>query len=131
MQPGQTAELAGYQFRLVEVYELNGPNYGGEAAEIDVSYQGNYVTHLHAEKRFYPVQRTVMTEAAVDARLSRDLYVALGESLGDNAWALSLYVKPFVRWIWLGGLLMALGGLIALLDRRYRRPVKEKELADA
>ncbi|WP_337840354.1 heme lyase CcmF/NrfE family subunit [Rheinheimera sp.] len=131
MQPGQTAELAGYQFRLVEVYKLNGPNYGGEAAEIDVSYQGNYVTHLHAEKRFYPVQRTVMTEAAVDARLSRDLYVALGESLGDNAWALSLYVKPFVRWIWLGGLLMALGGLIALLDRRYRRPVKEKELADA
>jgi cytochrome c-type biogenesis protein CcmF len=113
---------------------LDGPNYKGEAAELDVSYNGEYVTHLHAEKRFYTVQRSVMTEAAVHARLSRDLYVALGESLSDDSWALSLYVKPFVRWIWLGGLLMALGGLIALCDKRYRRrtaSIELKETADA
>ncbi len=82
---------------------------------------GEKVTHLHAEKRFYALQKTVMTEAAVHARLSRDLYVALGEELPGPSWALRIYVKPFVRWIWLGGLLMALGGLIALLDPRYRR----------
>jgi cytochrome c-type biogenesis protein CcmF len=127
MKAGEQVELAGYQFKLVEVYPLNGPNYNGEAAELDVSYKGDYVTHLHAEKRFYTVQRSVMTEAAVHARLSRDLYVALGESLSDDSWALSLYVKPFVRWIWLGGLLMALGGLIALCDKRYRRRVDDRK----
>ena len=73
------------------------------------------------KKRFYPVQKTVMTEAAVDAKLSRDLYVALGEELAGPSWALRIYVKPFVRWIWLGGLLMAFGALLALLDKRYRR----------
>ena len=75
-----------------------------------------------------------MTEAAVHARLSRDLYVALGESLSDDSWALSLYVKPFVRWIWLGGLLMSLGALLALADKRYRRkmpPATKQEVANA
>lgn len=121
MQPGDTVELAGYQFTLTEVYALNGPNYGGQAAELDVRKDGRYVTHLHAEKRFYRIQRTIMTEAAVHARLSRDLYVSLGEELPDNAWALRVQVKPFVRWIWLGGLLMTIGALISLADKRYRR----------
>ena len=127
MQAGDSVQLAGYQFTLTEVYPLNGANYGGQAAELDVSKDGRYVTHLHAEKRFYRIQRTIMTEAAVHARLSRDLYVSLGEELPGNAWALRIQVKPFVRWIWLGGLLMTAGALLSLLDKRYRR----KQLAGA
>lgn len=134
MQEGDTATLAGYQFTLVDVYDLDGPNYGGQAAELDVRKDGRYVTHLHAEKRFYRIQRTIMTEAAVHARLSRDLYVSLGEELPGNAWALRIQVKPFVRWIWLGGLLMSLGALLSLADKRYRRkvlPSKQQEVANA
>lgn len=134
MQEGDVATLAGYQFTLVDVYDLDGPNYGGQAAELDVRKDGRYITHLHAEKRFYRIQRTIMTEAAVHARLSRDLYVSLGEELPGNAWALRIQVKPFVRWIWLGGLLMSLGALLALADKRYRRktPVAAKqEVANA
>jgi cytochrome c-type biogenesis protein CcmF len=121
MKIGDTVQLNEYDFTLSDVYALNGPNYGGQAAELEVYSAGEKVTHLHAEKRFYALQKTVMTEAAVHARLSRDLYVALGEELPGPSWALRIYVKPFVRWIWLGGLLMALGGLVALLDPRYRR----------
>ena len=131
MQEGDTAVVAGYEFTLQDVYELNGPNYGGQAAELDVSKAGNYVTHLHAEKRFYRIQKTIMTESAVHARLSRDLYVSLGEELPGNAWAMRIQVKPFVRWIWLGGLLMALGALLALCDKRYRRKLTGYNQANA
>ena len=126
MQVGDSAEVSGYQFRLTDVYELKGPNYSGQAAELDVSKDGSYVTHLHAEKRFYRIQRTIMTESAVHARLSRDLYVSLGEELPGNAWALRIQVKPFVRWIWLGGLLMSAGALVSLADKRYRRKTTAK-----
>ena len=78
------------------------------------------MTTLVAEKRFYPVQRSVMTEAAIDAGLTRDLYMALGEELGHGAWAVRIYYKPFVRWIWAGALFMTVGGLLMLSDRRYR-----------
>jgi cytochrome c-type biogenesis protein CcmF len=121
MQVGDTVSVADYDFTLKEVYALNGPNYGGQAAELDVHRHGHLVTPLHAEKRFYRIQRTIMTESAVHARLSRDLYVSLGEELPGNAWALRIQVKPFVRWIWLGGVFMALGALLALADKRYRR----------
>ncbi|MBZ9610264.1 heme lyase CcmF/NrfE family subunit [Rheinheimera maricola] len=133
MQEGDSTSVAGYEFTLTDVYDLNGPNYGGQAAELDVSKDGGYVTHLHAEKRFYRIQRTIMTESAVHARLSRDLYVSLGEELPGNAWALRIQVKPFVRWIWLGGVLMSLGALLALADKRYRRKssVAKQEVANA
>jgi cytochrome c-type biogenesis protein CcmF len=121
MRIGDTATLGGYEFKLLDVYDLKGANYGGQAAELAVTEQGKPVAQLHAEKRFYQIQKTVMTEAAVHARLSRDLFVALGEEMAGPSWSVRLYVKPFVRWVWLGGLLMALGGLIALLDKRYRR----------
>ena len=121
MQAGDTVTVSGYDFTLQEVYALNGPNYGGEAAELDVHKDGKFVTHLHAEKRFYRIQSTIMTEAAIHARLSRDLFVSLGEALPGDAWALRIHVKPFVRWIWLGGLLMSLGALVALCDKKYRR----------
>ncbi|MDP2715638.1 heme lyase CcmF/NrfE family subunit [Rheinheimera sp.] len=123
MQEGDTANVAGYDFTLTDVYELDGANFGGQAAELDVRKDGQYVTHLHAEKRFYRIQRTIMTESAVHARLSRDLYVSLGEELPGDAWAMRIQVKPFVRWIWLGGLLMSFGALLALADKRYRRKV--------
>ena len=121
MKIGDTVELADYSFTLLDVYALKGANYAGQAAEIIVFEGGEKVAQLHAEKRFYQLQQTVMTESAVHDRLSRDLYVALGEEMAGPSWALRIYVKPFVRWIWLGGLLMALGALLALLDKRYRR----------
>ncbi|MGP9801402.1 heme lyase CcmF/NrfE family subunit [Rheinheimera sp. NSM] len=131
MQEGDTANVAGYDFTLTDVYELNGANFGGQAAELDVRKDGRYVTHLHAEKRFYRIQRTIMTESAVHARLSRDLYVSLGEELPGDAWAMRIQVKPFVRWIWLGGLLMSLGALLALADKRYRRKIVPQNLEQA
>ena len=75
---------------------------------------------LFAEKRFYTVSKMPMTEAAINWGFTRDLYVALGEKIDDNSWALRLYYKPFIRWIWIGGLFMALGGLLCMFDRRYR-----------
>ena len=92
----------------------------GGLAQIDVTHDGQPEATLKAEKRFYTVSKMSMTEAAIDWGLTRDLYVALGEKLDDNSWALRLYYKPFIRWIWLGGLFMALGGLLCMFDRRYR-----------
>ena len=86
---------------------------------------------MHPEKRFYFVQRNTMTEAAIDAGFFRDLYVAMGEPLDGDAWAVRLYHKPFVRWIWLGALLMAAGGLLAASDRRYRLKVKQDVVVTA
>ncbi|MDG6895753.1 heme lyase CcmF/NrfE family subunit [Volucribacter amazonae] len=120
MRIGDTAEIADYQFQFKGIHEANGPNYEGGKAEVAISRQGKHITTLYAEKRFYTVSKMTMTEAAIDWGLQRDLYVALGESLGDGSWALRLYYKPFVRWIWFGGVSMALGGLLCLFDRRYR-----------
>ena len=90
-------------------------------AVFEVQRDGKPVTVLMPEKRFYSVARNVMTEADLDPGLFRDLYIALGEPVGDDAWAVRVHVKPFVRWIWFGGLLIALGGFVTLADRRYRR----------
>ncbi|WP_333607840.1 heme lyase CcmF/NrfE family subunit [Arsukibacterium sp.] len=121
MVVGDKTTLAGYEFHLTDIYALQGPNYTGHAADLDVRKEGRFITNLHAEKRMYTIQRTMMTESAVHARLSRDLYVSLGEELPGDAWAIRFYVKPFVRWIWLGGLLMAIGAIVSLADKRYRR----------
>ncbi|MCI5763736.1 MAG: heme lyase CcmF/NrfE family subunit, partial [Actinobacillus porcinus] len=120
MNVGDTVEISGYQFQFKGIQDANGPNYLGGKAEVEITQNGQYETTLFAEKRFYKVSKMTMTEAAIDWGLTRDLYVALGESLGDGSWALRLYYKPFIRWIWLGGLLMALGGVLCLFDRRYR-----------
>jgi cytochrome c-type biogenesis protein CcmF len=122
MGPGQSETLAGYRFEFDGVRELPGPNYRAERATLRVFKDGEPVATLHPEKRLYPIQSQPMTEAAIDAGFTRDLYVALGEHLGDGSWALRLYYKPLIRWIWLGPLLMALGGLLAASDRRYRGP---------
>ncbi|OBX05338.1 cytochrome C biogenesis protein CcmF [Gallibacterium genomosp. 3] len=120
MNVGDSVNVAGYDFKFSQVKESNGPNYLGATAVIEVSNQQKLITTLAAEKRFYQVSRMSMSEAAIDGGITRDLYAALGERLDNGAWAVRLYYKPFIRWIWFGGLLMALGGGLCMFDRRYR-----------
>ena len=121
LAPGDTATLAGYGFTFEGVSRHRGPNYVAERGRVRLSRDGEELAVLGPEKRRYPTQEQPMTEAAIDVGFTRDLYVALGEPIGEEgAWSLRLYHKPFVRWIWLGALLMSLGGLIAASDRRYR-----------
>ncbi|MCS5587596.1 MAG: heme lyase CcmF/NrfE family subunit [Porticoccaceae bacterium] len=124
MQPGDSAQIASYQFQFVGIDRIPGPNFIAHRAEVRVLQQDRLVTSLFPEKRNYNAGGQVMTEAAIDPSLARDLYVSLGEPLGGNTWAISLQVKPFVRCIWLGGLMIALGGLLAAMDRRYRRQTR-------
>ncbi|WP_109078142.1 heme lyase CcmF/NrfE family subunit [Aggregatibacter kilianii] len=120
MSVGDTVQIAGYDFTFKGIGDANGPNYIGGKAQIDITRDGKKETTLFAEKRLYTVSKMPMTEAAIDWGFSRDLYVALGEKLDNDSWALRLYYKPFIRWIWLGGLFMALGGVLCMFDRRYR-----------
>ncbi|MHA6312117.1 heme lyase CcmF/NrfE family subunit [Pantoea sp. S-LA4] len=120
MKAGDSVDIHHYHFVFRGVQNLQGPNYSGGAGLIEVTRNGKPEAMLQAEKRFYTAARTMMTEAAIDGGFSRDLYAALGEELDDGGWAVRIYYKPFVRWIWFGGLLMALGGLFCLCDPRYR-----------
>lgn len=120
MKAGDSVDIHHYHFVFRGVQNLQGPNYSGGSGVIDVTRNGKPEATLQAEKRFYTAARTMMTEAAIDGGFSRDLYAALGEELDDGGWAVRIYYKPFVRWIWFGGLLMALGGLFCLSDPRYR-----------
>jgi cytochrome c-type biogenesis protein CcmF len=120
MKEGDTAELGGYAFRLDDVSAAQGPNYRAARATVTVTRNGKPVRTLHPEKRVYTVQQMPMTEAAIDAGLTRDLYVSLGDPVAGNAWLVKVQVKPFIDWIWGGCLLMALGGFLAASDRRYR-----------
>jgi len=121
MLPGDSTELGGYQFQFVEVERVEGPNFIAYRGNVEVRSGDVFVVSLSPEKRSYKSGGQVMTEADIDGQLNRDLYVSLGEPLGDQAWAIRFQVKPFVRCIWLGGLLIGLGGLLAALDKRYRR----------
>lgn len=120
MNVGDSVQIADYDFTFKGISDANGPNYIAGKAQIDITRHGQPEATLFAEKRLYTVSKMPMTEAAIDWGFTRDLYVALGEKLDNNAWALRLYYKPFIRWIWLGGLFMALGGLLCMFDRRYR-----------
>ena len=126
MSPGQSHDMAGYTFRFDGVDRVRGPNYVADQGTIVVTKNGNAVATLTPEKRTYTVQTKPMTEAGINAGLMRDIYVSLGEGLGGGDWSLRLYYKPYVRWIWLGGLLAALGGLLAALDSRYRLGVRRR-----
>ena len=121
MTPGQSVEVAGRTFRFVGVERIEGPNYMADRGTLLVSEGDGDPVAMHPEKRAYAAGGQVMTEAAIDAGIGADVYVALGESLGADAWAVRVYVRPFVRWIWAGAALMALGGLVAATDRRFRR----------
>lgn len=131
MAPNDTFTLAGYTFQLLGVTEHEGPNYVAARGLVRVTQDGREVVLLRPEKRTYQVQTQPMTEAAIDARSTRDLYVSLGEPLVDGAWSVRLYYKPFIRWIWFGALLMAIGGGLAASDRRYRIRAQEQRRARA
>jgi len=120
MKPGDTVALAGYLFRLDSVKDIKGPNYVAAQAKVVVSKDGSPVTIMYPEKRLYVVQNMPMTEAAIDPGPTRDLYVSLGDPFDDGAWLVKVQHKPFVDWIWSGCIVMALGGLLAASDRRYR-----------
>jgi cytochrome c-type biogenesis protein CcmF len=131
MSAGDTAPLAGYSFRLAAFEEVSGPNYVALRASVDVSRDGQGVTRLYPEKRHYTVQNMPMTEAGFDAGFFRHLYVSLGDPVGEGAWTMRIQHKPLIGWIWFGCLLMALGGLLAALDRRYRAVARRQSEAGA
>ena len=122
MHPGDTQELAGYEFRFVEVASIEGPNFIADEARFEVTREDGSTFEMRPQKRRYRASGQVMTEAAIDAGLFRDLFVAMGEPVGSGgAWAMRLQYKPLVRWMWLGAILMAVGGFTAVMDKRYRR----------
>ncbi|MBK6569966.1 heme lyase CcmF/NrfE family subunit [Candidatus Aalborgicola defluviihabitans] len=125
MEPGDAVTVGGYQFKMLGVTDVAGPNYTAARGEFEVqSAKGGAVQTLLPEKRNYASSTMPMTEAAIDAGFTRDVYVSLGEPLEGKAWAVRVYFKPFVDWIWGGCLLMALGGVFAVADKRYRLRVK-------
>ncbi|KAF1689201.1 heme lyase CcmF/NrfE family subunit [Pseudoxanthomonas taiwanensis] len=125
LAPGQRLELDRYTFVFEGVERIPGPNYTAERGSVRLLRDGRPLAVLHPEKRAYASGGQVMTEAAIRPGLAGDVYVALGEPLGNGSWAVRVHVKPFVRWIWTGALLMALGGLGAAADRRFRRPTEK------
>lgn len=120
--PNDSAHVQGYDFTVKGFREVKGSNYDATQAEVQVSKDGRDVATLYPEKRNYIISMMPMTEASIDASLLRDVYVALGEPIAvdSNEWAVRIYVKPLVRWIWLGSIIMALGALLSMLDSRYR-----------
>ena len=116
----ETVTISSYVFTFRGAVPKTGPNYQAWVGNIDISQNGKLIQTLHPEKRTYNATRMTMTEADVDTGITRDLYVSLGEQLENGAWSVRVYHKPFVEWIWFGALLMALGGLLAVSDRRYR-----------
>ncbi len=132
MRPGQRVDVAGYRFEFAGVSDVRGPNYTAARGEVSVYAGERLIAVLHPEKRNYAAGGQVMTETAIAPGLIRDIYVALGESLGeDGSWAVRLYVKPFIRWIWLGALLMMAGGFVTAGDRRFRRQTLEPAVQEA
>jgi len=132
MAPGDTLDMFGYVFSFHGVKQTEGPNYLAQQGYLTVNHDGETVAELHPQKRVYRVQTMPMTEAAIDAGLFRDLFVAIGEPLGEEgAWSLRVYYKAFIRWIWMGGVFMAVGGMLGALDRRYRVLNKKAVSTDA
>jgi len=121
MRVGESTTVRGYTFTFQGTRDLEGPNYSATRGTVAVARDTHAVTVLYPEKRIYRVQQNPMTNASINAGLTRDLYVSMGEPVDNDAWIIRVYVKPFVDWIWGGCLIMALGGLLAVLDRRYRR----------
>ena len=118
--PGQSLTLEDYEFRLVGLSSVDGPNYRATRGQVEVLQDGELQFTLRPEKRIYESQGSVMTEAAIDSGFTRDVYVSLGELLPDGRWTVKVWIKPFIDWIWVGCFLMALGGFAAIADRRYR-----------
>jgi len=133
MDKNDVAKIGSLEFHFDGTQEIAGPNYMSTEGTFTVTSNGKQVAILQPEKRFYPVQGSVMTEAAIQPGVIKDMYVSLGEPLENGAWSVRIYIKPFVQWIWTGAILMALGGILALTDKRYRILNKKvaKEAQDA
>jgi cytochrome c-type biogenesis protein CcmF len=130
MSPGDSHEIAGYRFEFLGAEPKDGPNYRAQRGHFRVYDGAKQIAELYPEKRSYLGGGMPMTEAAIDAGLLRDIYVSLGEPVGGGDWALRLYYKPYVRWIWLAAILMAIGGGLAVSDPRYRT-AKRRQTASA
>jgi cytochrome c-type biogenesis protein CcmF len=122
MRTGQSVEIAGYTYTFKGGADIQGPNYDGYRGHVTITRNGKVVAELDPEKRRYLVQGSVLTEAGIGATWNRDLFVALGEDVGGGAWSLRLQYRPLIRFIWLGALIIALGGVTTLFDKRYRAP---------
>jgi len=131
MSLGEQIEIGGYTFVFRGTKNTRGPNYSATTSTVEVLKGSNTIALLHPEKRFYPGQSSPMTEAGIQAGFTRDLYVSLGEAIGSDGWSFKIQYKPFVRWIWLAGIMMACGGILAATDRRYRLTLRRspQELA--
>src|SRR4030095_8500437 len=123
LKPGQSTEVAGFTFALNSLRDVAGPNYQAVESAVTISRPGRELAKLYPQTRVYRVQKNAMTEAGIDGGWNRDLFVAMGEPLGDGAWSLRLQYKPMVGFIWRGVRVLAIGGLIAGCDRRYRQRV--------
>jgi cytochrome c-type biogenesis protein CcmF len=121
MRVGDTAQLAGYDFQLTGISDAPGPNYTAARGQIAVSRDGKPVATLTPEKRVYTARGMPMTEASLAIGPLGDIYVSMGEQIDDTTWIVRLYHKPFISWIWVGAAMMALGGIFAAADRRYRK----------
>jgi len=132
MQKGDSVNLGGYEFTFEGVREFRGKNYVASEGIVNITKDGEEVIQLSPQKRVYLVQKNPMTEAGIDAGLTRDLFVALGEKLDtQGAWSMRLYHKPYIRWIWLGAIIMSLGALLAAADPRYRKLARREAAANA
>jgi cytochrome c-type biogenesis protein CcmF len=131
MTPGSTVSIGGYGLRLERLEDITGPNYRGVRGVVTVLKNDRAINTMYPEKRLYNVQQMPMTEAAIDTGLTRDLYVSLGEPVDNGAWVVRVYYKPFIDWIWGGAFLMALGGVLAVSDRRYRLARAARRVAGA
>ena len=129
MAPGDQVELGGYRFVFEGTQHYSGSNWEADRATVVVFRDDRQITVLRPDKRLYTVQNQIMTEAAIHAGFTRDLFVAMGEPLEGDAWAMRVHIKPFVRWIWMGGLFMTFGGLLAASDKRYRLRGRERKAA--
>jgi len=131
MEPGDTFEMVGYTFVFEGTRGLQGPNYVADEGEFIVYKSGDRVTSMFPQKRRYLKSGQVMTEAALDPGLTRDLYISMGDPLDNEgrAWAIRIYHKPFIRFIWLGALMMMAGGFLAASDRRYRKIATARDTA--
>jgi len=124
-KPGDRVEAGGYEFVFRSVRSVQGPNFTADEGEFELLANGKSLGILKPQIRLYQVQRSPMTEAAIDTNVLRDVFLALGEPLGADAWSLRIQVKPLIGFLWLGSGLMALGGLVAITDRRYRVATRE------
>ena len=130
LAPGQGALVGEYQYRFDGVTPIEGPNYDGLRGTVTISRAGDLITVLHPEKRQYWIQKSVMTEAGIKMQWSRNVFVALGEDLGAGRWSIRGQVRPWVNFVWFGAFIMALGGIVATTDRRYRRVLAREAEAE-